>query len=241
MNLNGNGFASGWWASLWGRLRQSDVDLAPYRRLALQLHYALPRPDNPRSVLLVTPTTSGLCAHSSVTLVCCMGEALRRPVLLIDVCPRAPEASRILDCSANRGFADLLSDPKLPLDELALPTTREHVSFLPAGSNVGASAPASPEEMSAVLKAAESRYDFVLLSGGSVLSDSMALALAPHAGCVLLLVTENETPVEDLDAAQDSLSFCKARKVGLVLTTPVGGIGSAFKALALANRPTELS
>ena len=67
------------------------------------------------------------------------------------------------------------------------------------------------------------RYDFVLLSGGSVLDDSMALALAPHVGGVLLLVVENKTTVEGLDAAQDALSLCKARKVGLVLTTRVKG------------------
>lgn len=239
MSLNGNNSTSHWLASLWGRLRQRDLDLAPYRRLALQLHYTLPRPDNPRSALLVTPTPSGLCAQGSVTLASCLGEQLQRPVLLIDVCPRAPEASRILDCSANRGLADILSNPKLPLDELVLPTTREHVFFLPAGTNVNDCARASPEDMSALLKAAETRYDFVLLSGGSVLNDPMALALAPFVGCVLLLVTENETPVGDLDAAQDALSFCKARKVGLVLTTPIRGSGSANQAAASANRPTE--
>lgn len=223
MKVNGDGSNSRWWPSLWGRWRRPEQDLAPYRRLALQLHYDLPRPDSARSVLLVTPTTSTLCAYGSAALACCLAEELQRPVLLIDASPRQPEVSRILDCTANRGYADFLSDPTLSLDELVLPTNHENVRFLPAGANLGPSQPASPDDIRVLLKAAESRYEFVLLSGGSVLHNSMALALTPCVGCVLLLAIENETMVDDLDAAQDALSFCKARKVGLVLTTPFRG------------------
>jgi len=57
----------------------------------------------------------------------------------------------------------------------------------------------------------------VLLSGESVLDNSMAMALAPNVGRVLLLATENQSKVADLEAAQDVLNFCKARKVGLLL------------------------
>lgn len=218
-----------------GRARQFNQYLEPYRRLALQLHYGLPRPDNPRSVLLVTPTASALGAHGSTDLACSMADELRRPILLIDACPRDPEVSRILDCMGSRGFADILSDPGLRPDDFVLPTTHENVSFLPAGAEVASHRPAQPHDMSALLKAAEGRNDFVILSGGSVLNDSLSLALAPYVGCVMLLVIENETKVEDLDAARDALFFCKARQVGLVLTTALRGGADPFVGVANGN------
>jgi len=222
--MNGDGSNSRWWTSLWRRSRGSEQDLAAYRRLALQLHYDLPRPQSDRSVLLVTPTASALCAHGAATLACCLAEEVSRPVLLMDASPGRPDVTRMLDCAARPGFVDFLADPELKLDDLIVPTTHDSVFFLPAGTGPGPSSqPVSRDGVGALLEAVGSRYDFVLLSGGSVLDNSMALALAPHVGCVLLLVIEQKTTVEDLDAAQDSLCFCKARKVGLVLTTPIRG------------------
>ena len=221
--MKSNGFNSRWWSSLWRRSGNPEQELAPYRRLALQLHYELPRSESPRSVLVVSPSNSSFSAHGSATLASCLADEVRRPVLLIDACTTGADVSGILGCSAIRGFSDVLSDPKLPLEDLVLPTSHENVRFLPAGARFGLSQLAPPDDIHALLKVAEQRYEFVLLSGGSVLNNSMALALTPYVGCVLLLVIENETRVDDLDAAQDALSFCKARKVGLVLTTPLRG------------------
>jgi hypothetical protein len=193
-----------------------------YRRLALELHYDLPRPDAHRSVLLVTPTAGTVSAHGGTMLAFSMAEELRRPVLLADASPRRPEASRVLECAGARGFADFLAPSNPSLEELLLPTSHENVSFLPAGTDPSVSPAASPERVVALLRAAAARFDFVLLCGGSVLDDSLALALAPHVGCVLLFAIENVTTVEHLDAAQEVLAFCRPRKLGLLLTTPVG-------------------
>ena len=225
MNANGtghgNGFHSRWWSTLRKRSDQADQDAAAYRRLALQLHHDLSRADGRRSALLVTASISELCARGSVAVASCLAEQVCRPVLLIDVCPENPETSRILQGNGSRGFSDFLADSKLRLDELVLPTTCENVSFLPAGAAFDRSGTASPESVRAVLNAVETKFDYVLLSGGSVLHDPTTLALAPHVGCVLLLVIENQTRMEDLDAAQDVLALCNTPKVGLVFTKPV--------------------
>ena len=131
-----------------------------------------------------------------------------------------PEASRILACEDTRGFADVLNDPTIALDTLVLPTSRGNVSVLPAGTGADIPLVAASESVDTLLKAAESRYEFVVLSGGSVLHNSIVLSLARHVGCALLLAVENETKVADLDSAQNALVACKARKLGLVLTTP---------------------
>ena len=129
--------------------------------------------------------------------------------------------SHLLGCDGAPGLSDYLgADPKMPLADLVFPTTYPNVAFLPAGAPATLSKPAPPDEIAGLLLAMQQQYDFVLLCGGSVLNNSVALAVAPYLGCVLLLAVENETLVEDLDAAQDALAFCKARKVGIVFTTP---------------------
>jgi Mrp family chromosome partitioning ATPase len=240
-NGNGNGHRFSWrkWPSLWGHPRQNGYDLEPYRRIALRLNYDLIRPDHSRSVLVTTPVASTLSAPGSAALACSLAEELHRPVLIIDCSPGDPELSRILDCKPRKGFADLLSDPNLILDDFVLPTTHENVLFLPAGPS---HAPflAFSGKLGARLQEAEGRFDFVVLSGGAVLGDSTALALTPLVGCVLLLVTENQTLTEDLDAAQEALSFCKARRVGLVLSQMLTGGGSDSQRPLAKSGPTGI-
>ena len=226
-NGGGAGPVSSWVRSLRRRLTNPKQDLMPFRRLALRIHSDLPRGEASRSALLVTPTVSAVGVHGSTVLGCCLAEELGHSVLLVDGCTRNPQLTHILDCTKHRGFIDLLSDPELVLDDVVLPTSRKNVFFLPAGGNLDGTL-ASPESMSELLKAAERRYDFVLLSGGSVLDDATALALAPSVGCVLLFVVEAQTKVTDLGSAEDALESCKARKVGVVLTTSVRSKGKAY-------------
>lgn len=221
------GFASRWLQSLRGRSRRPERDVTPFRRVALQLHYDLPRPENRRSVLIAAPSHSDLCAHSSATLATCMAEQMLRPVLLVDVCQGNPDAGRVLHCVSGRGFTDLLGQPSLSLEELVFPTNQKNVHFLSVGSDLGSASKATPEGINALLKAAEERYEFVVLSAGSVLHDPLALAMVPFVGQVLLLVIENDTKIDDLDAAQDAIALCQARRVGLLLTTAAGTSGRA--------------
>ena len=222
MGKSNNSSDPGWWSSVWRHLRGSEQDLSAYHRLALQLNYELARPQGVRSVLLVTPTASALCANGIAELACCLADELGRPILLVDASPRRSEGTRTLGCEAGPGVFDLLADPKLRLDDVVVPTTHDNVFFLPAGAEPDRASHAHlPDGIETLLAAAQEKYDFVLLAGGAVLDNTMALALAPHVGCVLLLVVDKKMTVDDLDTAQDALSFCQARKVGLVFTTTV--------------------
>lgn len=214
-NGGGNGSRS-WWGK---RLHEPESALAAYQRLALQLHYDLPRPEHSRSALVVTPTASLIAAHGSSDLARCLAEQLQRPVLLVDACPGAPQLSKILNCESRPGFTDFLANPTIPIDDLVLPTTHANLSFLPAGSGATSDFAFAPRHIQSGLQAAEERFEFLIFCGASVLGNSVSLALAPWVGRVLLLAVENETRIEDLDAAQDALFFCKAGKVGLVLTS----------------------
>lgn len=218
-NGNGDGSRRRWLPG--SRPQPPEDDLASYRRLALQLHYDLLRPESPRSVLVVSPSASELSAHSSTALARCLGEELEQSVLLVDACPQLPYTSRMMDCQDQPGFFEVASDPSLSVNDFVLPTNRERVSFLAAGARSGNHAPISPNRLSTFLQGFESSYEFVVLVGGALLESVTSLALAPHVGCVLLLAIEDETRLGDLDLAVDALTLCKARKVGVVLTRPV--------------------
>ena len=212
-NGNGNGHSRSERRSLWSARRRAEPDLAAYRRLALQLHFDLSGPDDHRAALLVAPGDPRHCPVAGTSLARCLGEQLRRPVLLIDACRRARETSMLMNCAAARGFGEILTDPTLAIEELAVPTTIEQVRFLPAGA---AATSASPQHLCAVLECARRKFDFVLLSGGNFLEDPVLLTLASLVGCVLLLVAEAETRIDDLDAAQNTLRICGVRKTGLL-------------------------
>jgi Mrp family chromosome partitioning ATPase len=221
VNNGDDGTPSRWWPFGRGRSPGADLGLAAHRRLALQLHRDLQRQESSRSVLLATPRASAVGASGSAALARCLADELSRPVLLMDASLWRPDLTRLLDCTRRPGFADVLVDPETNLADLVVPTTHKHVSFLPAGTALDRLGEAAPHDgIGELLETARLSYDFVVVFGRSVLDDSVALALAPCVGCVLLMVVEKQTTVEDLDAAQGALSACHARKVGLVLTTP---------------------
>jgi Mrp family chromosome partitioning ATPase len=218
-NGNGHGSQAPWWRSLLGRGSRHE-GARPYRQIALQLIHDLAGQDEGRSVLLVSPDDSAQAGAASMELACQLAEDLNGRVLLIDASSRRREVSAMLDCRDAGGFADLLLNPRL-LDSLALPTTDANVWFLPPGRQLGAPGSLTAGTIRGSLSEAESRFRFIVISGGSVLNHFTPLALAPCVGCVLLMAAPNDTRVRDLEAAREALALSRARKVGILLTTPV--------------------
>lgn len=213
--------------------RDGAQDLSDFRRLATQLHHDLPREQGGRSTVLVTPGVSNLPAYSGASLAQCLGEELRSPILLVDACLKESHLTRLAGAQEAPGLGNYLEDPGLALDALVLPTKLEDVWLLPAGTRAGSGARSGPGHgndstgIAALVKSAGEKFDFVVFAGGSVLHDPLALAMVPHAGCVLLMAVENQTRLEDLDLAQRSLAFCHPRKIGLLLTLPIRSDGRA--------------
>lgn len=208
------------WSALWRRSRDGRSELASYRRIAMQLHYDLPRQEATRAVVVAPPVPAPSSAHAAAVLACCLAEELQKPVLLVDACPGAPEVSAAFGAEDQRGLLDLLGDPAPPLRDVVTPTTREQLWLLPVGRQTGRPVAATPDRIALVLEAVARTFDFAVFAGGSILQNSLSIALAPRVGSVLLLAIEGETRVEDLDTASTALAFCKAAKVGLVLGTP---------------------
>jgi hypothetical protein len=208
------------WAAVGGRARSQGSELAPYRRIAMQLHYDLPRGQAARAIVLAPPVPSSSAAQASSALAACLAEDLRKPVLLVDATPERPDITRQAAAVDQPGLLDLLVDPSIPLRDVVTATTREHLWLLPIGRRSNGGVAATPDAIATILQAIGRTFDFAVFSGGSILENSLAIALAPHVGSVLLLAIEGETRVDDLDTASSALTYCKAAKVGLVLGTP---------------------
>ena len=115
------------------------------------------------------------------------------------------------------GLTDKLFDPELPLEDIVLPTTHPNISFVAAGDHVDLVEHIAAERATALFDDFAHSHDLVLLSGGRVPQNSLALALAPLVGCVLIIATEEVTKVEELDLAEEALRIRKAREIGLVV------------------------
>jgi hypothetical protein len=190
-----------------------------YHRLALQLHHDLPRGQEPRTVLLASANRAPDTARLAILLAHSLAEQLQAPVLLVDAHPAGADISRLLGCNAVPGFADLLADAALRPADLALPTSHRFVSMLPAGVVGAALRTRSPESVGRVVRSLAEGPDVVVLHGGPVLDDTIAMSLAPCVERVLLVAFENQTLLTDLDLAQRALQACKARRVGLVIAS----------------------
>jgi Mrp family chromosome partitioning ATPase len=188
-----------------------------FSRLALQLHYDLPKGTGCRCVLVVTPTDGDAAAFAATHLASSMGQELSLKVLLVDACSSNPQLSESLSCTNMPGWADLLNAPSMEMQHLILASSSENVKFLPAGDDGNVLPPS--EELRARLNAAHEQYDFVILFGGAIDRDYKALALLPYTGATLLLVEESETPADDLAAARETLASFNAQNVRMVLTS----------------------
>jgi hypothetical protein len=215
-NGNGHNGSGRKWRPFWMRRKSEKADLTAVRRIALQLHFDLSSGDQSRSALIATPRGPRRCAETAAALASCMGDFVRKPILLVDACPPGGNLSELTHCVADCGFADAILHPDRPLEEFVVPTGNECVSFLPAGPASFRTDRVPPEQFENFLDRARARYEFVLLAGSDVLHDSLSLVMAPSVGCVMLVLFENETKVDDLDAAQAALRICGTRKMGLV-------------------------
>ncbi len=210
--------AARWDDSSWAfwRKKANEVEADPFRGIALQLHQDSADGKRPRSVLITTPSRNDMGARASVGIATSLAVGLNRPVLLADVSPGEQSVTELMLSSPRIDFCDLLFDPGLSLDDMLLPTTQQCLTLAPS-TKTPSHYPAAAN-VALVLDKLYSRFDFVVISGGGMLGESLTRVMAQHAGCVLLVGVENETLTDDFDAAQASLALGHAKRVALLLT-----------------------
>jgi Mrp family chromosome partitioning ATPase len=199
------------------QLALDDGSGMAWRRLALQLHHENPRGESARSVLITSANRGTQAPRAAVMLAHALAQELQQAVRLVDAYPRVADVTRLLGCAGARGFSDLTLDPDLRAQDLVLPTSNARVSLMPSG--VSAQRSHSADALALAVRESSRDCDFAVLHGGPVLDDTMALSLVPFVDCVLILATENQTLLQDLDLAQRSVRVCKPKRMGLIIGT----------------------
>ncbi|HEX5130811.1 MAG TPA: hypothetical protein VFV90_13735 [Usitatibacter sp.] len=218
MDISDVGSASRWRALFRWATRPPKPDQEQWRRLALRLRGDLAA-EGPHALMVVTPVDGPFEARCSLELAESLADELGKPVVVVDAVPRERRLSRLLACAELRGLTDALVEPETPLSGIVLRTTHPNVAVVPAGIVADPAGHVAHDRLVALLEAFQRDHAVVVFSGGGLLGNGLALALAPVVDRVLLLATENETTSEDLAAAQESLRVRNTRDIGLVLAT----------------------
>jgi Mrp family chromosome partitioning ATPase len=208
-------------SSLIGSGPDPEIDkgaTAEYRQLALRLLHDLPA-GSERTALLLGVTGDEPSAESALWAARALAAEIDSTVLIVDASPSFPAASRLAGCERAPGFAGLLASPQTDWQGLVLATNSKRVFLLPSGSGEPSSGAFPEDAVRAFLAEASARHGFVILSGGPVLHDPLAIRLAPLVGCVLLFATEHATSRKDLETAQEAIRLSNARRAGIVLAT----------------------
>ena len=164
-----------------------------------------------RPVLLVTsgsPAEGKTFSTTNLALSLALEERIR--VLMIDADLAKPSIPEIFGYSEYRpGLFEYLTKPDQPIDDLILKTSPLPISILPAGQ-----ATSSPAQLLASdimtdmidqLTAETRPYDIVLLDGPPILATTEAVALAPIADEIILVVGAGDATYEDLGTCLDFL------------------------------------
>lgn len=131
-------------------------------------------------------------------------------VLLIDADLAKPSIPGIFGYSEDKpGLFEYLTTPSSSIDDFVLETSPLPVSILPAGQ-----ATSSPAQLLAsdvmtnlidFLTADQQPYDIILLDGPPILATTEAVALAPIADEIVLVVGTGEATFEDIGTCLDFL------------------------------------
>jgi Mrp family chromosome partitioning ATPase len=199
-----------------------------YRYLARQLESDLPARDGGHVVVLSGVCSAPVTVETALMLATALTDELNCTVLLIDEGLNEGGLAERLGLGELTGWRDLLPHP----DRAALHTVVHcgypGLALLPAGAAADRKQPpASAERISALLDALRGSFDYLLLVQGPVTADSRHLVPATLADLVLLLVEENRTPLEALDACRQVFSDRGVDGVRLLLSAPAPPVAAS--------------
>ncbi len=142
---------------------------------------------------------------------------LGEKTLLVDANLRSPQQHRIFNLPSGQGLSDILAD-RAELDAISRIALFIDLSVLSAGT-----LPPNPQELLSRSSFArfnqhiEHGYDVVLYEVPAFSTGADALAVATHAGGVLLVARKNRTRIAHINAAAEQLGRYGADVIGSIL------------------------
>lgn len=149
---------------------------------------------------------------------------LNRSALLVDANFQNPSIANLFGIRAEKGLSDyLLQDT--PLEEILINPGIDRVVLLPAGQTLFNSTEMlhSPK-MIRLVEELRSRYPsrIIIFDMPPMLSQDDTLGFSPYVDCVLLVVDEGHTKIDDLKQAAELLKECNI--LGTVLNKATDNI-----------------
>ncbi len=171
---------------------------------------ALPRKESGPVILVTSGSPAEGKTFNTTNLALSLALEERINVLLIDADLAKPSIPEIFDYAEDKpGLFEYLTTPKSSIEDFIMQTSPLPLSILPAGQAIS-----SPAQLLAgdimtdlidYLSADQSPYDIILLDGPPILATTEAVALAPIADEIVLVVGTGEATFEDIGTCLDFL------------------------------------
>ena len=191
----------------------SPLLVEQFRNLAASLN-RLHQEGQLRSLLVTSPAPGDGKSHVAVNLALTLSESYRRAVLLVDADLRRPTLHRMFGVHATPGLLEALR-----ADQEGKPTVHkvgEHLTLLTAGHQqhnpVG---DLSSSRLSRLIKAARSRYDWVIVDSPPVAGLADARILSEVVDGAVLVIRAGATRYPEVDASVAALG--QDRLLGVIL------------------------
>lgn len=192
-----------------------------YRYLARQLESDLPVREGGHVIVLSGACAAPVTVETALMLATALTDELNCTVLLIDEGLNEGGLAERLGLGQLSGWRDLMEHPDRAAIHQVVHCGHPGLALLPAGqAGSERRPPASAERIGALLHGLRDSFDYILLVQGPVTADSRHLVPALLAELVLLLVEENETRFEALDACRQVFRDRGVEDVRLLLSSP---------------------
>lgn len=185
--------------------------------------------NSPQNVIMVTSSVSGEGkSYTAVNLAMTLSIEKERTVLLIDADVILGNVTKMFEVSSSqRGLTDLLHDDSVDVSEVIMQTNIQNLRFMSAGtqrSNTSEMLSASATR-DLVLELSR-RYEdrIIIMDCPPLLQTNEASILADHAGQVVFVVAEQETPQKQVLSALEQID--KDKYVGVLLNKSNSQIGT---------------
>ncbi len=168
-------------------------------------------------IIVVTSSVAGEGKTTSSINLAVTFAQMNAKVLLIDADLRRPKVNQYMEERNEEGLADLLAG-FVDISDVIRYSEKQGIDYISAGH-----IPPNPAELLATprmeqaLSELSEVYDYIFLDSPPVTLVADALVMAKYANGVLVVLKQNETPIEMMKKTISSLEFAEAKILGFLM------------------------
>ena len=196
-----------------------------YRAARANINFSLANVEGCKIIAVTSAVAGDGKTTTSVNIAQVISQANNR-VLLIDADMRKGSARRHLGLQKANGLSSILSGMSQMVDEVII-KTQHGFDCMTAGPT-----PPNPAEllasnvMSELLKLLSEHYDYIVIDTPPIAVVSDALSLSKLVSGFIITVSQDESTIDEVYGAIDSLEFSEAKILGFILNkAEIGGEG----------------